>query len=203
MLRDLGVAGRTVPARQRLPADGQRQLIGGRDQLCLQAGAFAAALQMPGRSSPGMRDWHGHLRVARSVVEGDGCSGIGPEPSSVWLKIGPGKDRLNGQRRVFRDIAGVVHATNAINRCPGCALAPPRLADSRRFHFRLERSERMSRQVAWPASPQRQARASGQFPLALAWRCGLAASFLPNALYQPEAPAREYLPGASLHDSGW
>src|SRR5437660_2156430 len=41
-------------------------------------------------------------------VERDGRSGIGPAPSSVWLKIGPGEDRLNGQRGAFRDIAGVV-----------------------------------------------------------------------------------------------
>jgi hypothetical protein len=58
--------------------------------------------------------------------EGDGRSGVGLAPASVWLKIWPGKDRLNGQRRVFRDIAEVVYssnAANAVNWRSWCALA--------------------------------------------------------------------------------
>jgi len=116
MLGDLGVAERTLRAGQRLPADGQGQLIGGRDQLCLQAGAFVAALQLPGRSDSGVCGWHSHLLVARCVAKGDGRSGLGSGPSSVWLKIGPGKDRLNGQREKFRNIAGVVHTLDAMNK---------------------------------------------------------------------------------------
>src|SRR6266851_4261222 len=109
MGKGLCVAGRTVRARQRLPADVQRQLVGGRDQLCLQAGAFVATLQRPGQSVPRVRGWHGNLLAARSIEKGDGRSGLRPAPSSVWLKIRPGKDRLNGQRGVFCEIAGVVH----------------------------------------------------------------------------------------------